>query len=79
MTVEPGFGGQEFNYSVLNKISNLRKINKNIVIQVDGGINNETVNLVLDKGANIIVSGSYIFNGNNVENNINTLKKILNI
>ena len=79
MTVEPGFGGQEFDYSVLNKISNLRKINKNIDIQVDGGINNETVNLVLNKGANIIVSGSYIFNGNNIENNINTLKKILNI
>lgn len=65
MTVNPGFGGQKFLYSQLKKISNLKKIindkNLNIDIEVDGGINNETAELATTSGANILVSGSYIF------------------
>lgn len=60
MTVEPGLGGQPFIESSTNKIQNLKELinNTNIKIEVDGGINNETINLVQE--ANIAVVGSYI-------------------
>lgn len=65
MTVEPGFGGQLFMHTQIQKINLLKKYiiqhslpNK---IEVDGGINNETANLVTQAGADILVSGSYIF------------------
>jgi len=66
MTVNPGFGGQKFLNSQLNKISSLRQIidkkNLNIELEVDGGINSDTAKLAIDSGADILVSGSYIFN-----------------
>ena len=64
MTVNPGFGGQKFIPKMLQKIKDLRKINQNIDIEVDGGINAETVKLVKEAGANVLVAGSYIFSGN---------------
>jgi ribulose-phosphate 3-epimerase len=67
MTVNPGFGGQSFMHSQLDKIKYVRKLinksGKNIDLEVDGGINLETAKLVRQAGANILVSGSYIFNG----------------
>lgn len=67
MSVEPGKGGQKFIKSTTDKVKYLRNIiDKNkydAVIEVDGGINNETVKLVLD--ADMVVIGSYILNGNN--------------
>ena len=64
MTVNPGFGGQKFIPEMVQKIKDLREIDKNIDIEVDGGINNETAKLVKEAGANILVAGSYIFSGN---------------
>ena len=64
MTVNPGFGGQKFIPEMLQKIKDLRKINQNIDIEVDGGINAETGKLVKETGANVLVAGSYIFSGN---------------
>ena len=64
MTVNPGFGGQKFIPEMLQKIKDLRKINQNIDIEVDGGINAETGKLVKEAGANVLVAGSYIFSGN---------------
>ncbi len=65
MTVLPGFGGQQFMHSEINKIIELDKIRKerrlNFEIEVDGGINNETAIICKDKGANVLVAGSYIF------------------
>lgn len=65
MTVNPGFGGQEFMTNQLNKISNIRNkiINtkKNIELEVDGGINLETAPKALESGADVLVSGDYIF------------------
>ncbi len=65
MTVEPGFGGQDFLHGTLDKISVLRKkINElglDTDIEVDGGINAETSVLVKRAGANVLVSGSYLF------------------
>jgi len=62
MSVEPGFGGQSFMPEVLPKINQLRKLKPELNIEIDGGINAETVSLAKKAGANILVAGSYIFN-----------------
>lgn len=66
MTVEPGFGGQKFVADTLEKISEIRYIldsmgRAEVNIEVDGGVNGETVKLCREAGANVFVSGSYIF------------------
>ncbi len=76
MSVEPGYGGQEFITDIVEKIDNLntlkKKNNYDYVIQVDGGINNKTIKYC--KKADIIVVGSYITNGSNYQEQINKLK-----
>ena len=80
MSVHPGFGGQKFIPKVLVKIKELKKIkdqqNLNFDIEVDGGINFDNSKLVIDAGANILVSGTTIFKNNNgnIKKNIDTLK-----
>ncbi len=80
MTVNPGFGGQSFLPSQLDKIAKLKqKIiarNLDIKLEVDGGINQETAKLVVEKGADILVSGSYIFKdgSNYYAKNIDSLR-----
>lgn len=65
MTVEPGFGGQVFLSETLGKITQARELvsgsGRDIHIQVDGGINAETAELVKKAGADVLVSGSYLF------------------
>ena len=65
MTVIPGFGGQKFLEDQVNKISALKKIRKNInanyEIEIDGGINYQTSKICIDKGADILVAGSYVY------------------
>ncbi len=61
MSVNPGFGGQEFISSALEKISTLRSMAPKLDIQVDGGINSHTARACIKAGANILVAGSYIF------------------
>lgn len=70
MTVNPGFGGQKFMPNQLSKIQKVHNLvgNRNIMIAVDGGINQDTANLCKHQGANLLISGSYIFNGNYKEN-----------
>lgn len=60
MTVEPGFGGQEFMKETLSKIKILKKRYKGY-IEVDGGINNETSKLAIEAGANVLVAGTAVF------------------
>lgn len=67
MSVEPGKGGQKFMPIAIDKINKLRKLNKNIIISVDGGINNETVKLV---NTDMVVSGSYVCMSDNYEEKI---------
>lgn len=62
LAVGPGFSGQKFNDLAIGKIEFLRTADKDIIIEVDGGINPETAKLVKNVGANILVSDSYIFN-----------------
>ena len=78
MTVNPGFGGQKFLDSQLRKIENIRKkidkIGKKIDLEVDGGINQETSKLAVSAGADVLVSGSYIFTSKNYLEAISKLR-----
>jgi len=80
MSVYPGFGGQKFMPEVIDKIKKLKKIkdeqNLNFDIEVDGGINFDNSKLVIEAGANILVSGTTIFKSNqgNMKKNIDILK-----
>ena len=82
MSVFPGFGGQKFIPEVVKKIEALNKIKmeKNLKydIEVDGGINFSNSKIVLNAGANILVSGTTIFkeNNGNIKKNIASLKLI---
>ncbi len=73
MSVEPGFGGQTFIDSSVDKIKSIRSKRKNIIIEVDGGINNETIKKI-SNDADIAVVGSYIINNNDYQEAINSLK-----
>lgn len=63
MTVMPGFGGQKFMENQLPKISSIKEMvgERDIIISVDGGINNITAPMAKQAGANMLISGSYIF------------------
>ena len=67
MTVQPGFGGQKYMDECTEKIREVRELidaeDLNVDIQVDGGINDETMETVMKAGANLLVAGSYVFNG----------------
>ncbi|MBQ1610085.1 MAG: ribulose-phosphate 3-epimerase [Elusimicrobia bacterium] len=80
MTVEPGFGGQSFMGDMVPKISSLRKIiddNKyNCLIEIDGGINDKTAKVCIDAGADVLVSGSYIFAAQNPQQVLKGLKSL---
>lgn len=68
MTVNPGFGGQEFIHSQIEKIRIVRamidKTGRTIDLQVDGGINPETSKLAVQAGADVLVAGAAVFKGN---------------
>ena len=80
MSVEPGFGGQKFMPEVLDKVKRIKflitKKKLNVDLEIDGGINFENCKLAIEAGANILVSGSTIFNenGGDLKKNIGILK-----
>ncbi len=80
MSVNPGFGGQKFIPYSLEKIRNLRKMidktGKNIMLQVDGGVNQNNIRQILNAGADTIVAGSAVFDGKpeNYAGNIEKLR-----
>lgn len=77
MTVEPGFGGQSFMSDMLDKISAIRakavELGKDLDIEVDGGIDGTTAPLVKAAGANVLVSGSYLFKAKDIDSAIASL------
>ena len=76
MSVEPGFGGQSFNPSALDKITELKEIrnDRHYLIEVDGGINENTANQCRGAGADVLVAGSYVFKAENRQEAIDSLK-----
>lgn len=83
MTVQPGFGGQKYIEDCTEKIQELRELiqqeNPDVDIQVDGGINDETIETVMKAGANLLVAGSYVFNGDLASNVRRITKRVQHI
>ena len=77
MSVNPGFGGQKFIESSVGKVAKLRemktKLNRDLIIEVDGGVNLETGNRLVEAGASALVAGSFVFKS---EEPINTIKAL---
>ena len=78
MSVEPGFGGQKFIPSALDKISKVKKLilekGYQCLVEVDGGINEETGKLCKEAGVDILVAGSYLFGHKDIEERINKIR-----
>lgn len=80
MSVNPGFSGQKFIEGTINKVHRLVKLieesHSNAIIEVDGGVNNETAPRLISAGANALVSGNYVFKNPNPEEVIRQLKSL---
>lgn len=75
MTVEPGFGGQKFIPDCAEKITILKQeAPENLIIQVDGGINDQTAQICTSYGANSLVAGNYIYKSENIKQAIKSLR-----
>lgn len=78
MSVNPGFGGQKFIENTLSRVKQLREMvgrkGANVLIEVDGGVQQETAPKLVEAGANVLVSGSYVFKASNPEDAIRGLK-----
>jgi len=75
MTVEPGFGGQKFMPDCAEKIEELKLFSKDdLIIEVDGGINDKTAAYCKEKGANALVAGNYILSSNDMKEAIASLR-----
>ncbi len=75
MTVEPGFGGQEFMGYCAQKIPYIRaKAPESLIVQVDGGINEQTAKICKGLGANSLVAGSYIYGSDDIKSAIESLR-----
>lgn len=74
MTVQPGWGGQEFKDEVLSKIETLRMTWPDGNIEVDGGINPETSKKAINAGVNLICAGTYIFKSKDIKQAIESLR-----
>ncbi|MBQ3903397.1 MAG: ribulose-phosphate 3-epimerase [Eubacterium sp.] len=74
MTVEPGFGGQSFMEDMMPKIEKLRELGYKGDIEVDGGVNPETIKLAAKAGANVFVAGSAVFKSENPADTITLLR-----
>lgn len=75
MTVEPGFGGQKFMPDQIEKSLFIKSKYPNILVEVDGGINLETIKIVKKYPVDVCVSGTCIFNSENIAETIQKLKK----
>lgn len=79
MTVNPGFGGQKFIQGTLPKIRQLRgmidRLGREVLLEVDGGVNRHTIDDLVSAGVNVFVAGSAVFNGNDYVSNVKALKE----
>ncbi|PAF43015.1 ribulose-phosphate 3-epimerase [Helicobacter sp. 11S03491-1] len=78
MSVNPGFGGQQFIPNIYKKIQNIKNMiiqkNPNCLIEVDGGVNDKNIALLKQSGVDMVVAGSYIFGSDNYEKAIFSLR-----
>jgi len=78
MSVNPGFGGQKFIPSVLEKVKELRELaerkNPSLLIEIDGGVNDKNASLLKEAGADILVAGSYVFKHEDYKKAIESLR-----
>ena len=81
MSVNPGFGGQKYINYCTQKIREVKKLsekyNKDLLIQVDGGITTDNIKEVVNSGANVIVAGSSVFKNGMIKENIEELRRLL--
>ncbi len=80
MSVNPGFGGQKFIPNSINKVKKLKTLilqkNASTLIEVDGGVNNQTGKQLAEAGADALVAGSYVFKANDINTPIDLLKTL---
>lgn len=80
MSVNPGFGGQKFIPSAVEKVRRLKRLitekNASVIIEVDGGVNLETGKLLVEAGADALIAGSFVFNSENPQKTIEALKQL---
>jgi ribulose-phosphate 3-epimerase len=80
MSVNPGFGGQKFIDSSVDKVATLKKLidskKANVIIEIDGGVNLETGKKLADAGANALVAGSFVFKSDSPAKTIEKLKQL---
>jgi len=78
MSVNPGFGGQSFIKSILDKLAHLNEIRRtrslNFEIEIDGGVTNLNSSELIQRGADILVAGSYVFNADDYQSRIRSLR-----
>ena len=78
MSVNPGFGGQKFIPYALNKIKEVKEmsleVNKDLLIEVDGGVDKNNSKSIIEAGANVLVAGSAIFGDGNLKENIEAIR-----
>jgi len=78
MSVNPGFGGQKFIPSVIEKAKQLKamieKRNPNCLIQIDGGVNDKNIQVLKDAGADVVVAGSYVYGADDYSKAIKSLQ-----
>lgn len=77
MSVNPGFGGQSFIETSIEKVKKVKKLadelNPDVIIEVDGGVNGQNVRTLADAGCNAVVAGSYVFGNESYEKAIKSL------
>lgn len=74
MTVEPGFGGQSFMQDMMDKVRKIRQAYPHLDIEIDGGINDTTAKIARDAGANVLVTGSFLFGAKDVSDAMTALR-----
>jgi len=82
MSVNPGFGGQSFIENTYQKVKDLKSLidkkNSKAIIEIDGGVTSENAEKLVEKGADVLVAGSFVFKSNNPTETISTLSNLIN-
>ena len=77
MSVDPGFGGQEFKPEVISKIKELKELRPDLIVGVDGGVSSENVKQIVESGADYLVIGTHLVEGD-IEENLENIWENIN-